>query len=154
MAWHYVDLIIVYCFLAGILISGLKILKLKYFSYFLLLILFLLFLNRNINVYRNGFYFSLSPDQIKQSIIVKYIFDNSMGKPFNFKVFSSSPLNRDFSYLFWYYGNQYKNQNFNKGKIIYLIKENKSINPSKKIEKGIVLKKFPEYTVEKLINLK
>jgi len=152
MAWHYLDLNIFYCFLAGIVLSSLDKKSLRDVSYFVFLILFILFSIRTINVYKNQFQFSLSQDSIKQSSVIKYIFKDSKGEPFTYKVYSYSLINTDFEYLFWYYSTkEYKNQKYNSGENVYLIFENRAIKSFEdKFSNEKVIKTFPDYTLEKL----
>lgn len=147
MAWHYLDLIIIYCFTAGILFGSVDNRKIKYLTYFLCFVLFILFSVRTNDVYKNEYHFSFSPDNIRQSVVVRYVYEDSKGKAFKYKVLSLSPLTTDFDYLFWYYGKDVGVKNFNSGKITYIIKQeaNPKIQTNKK-----GFKEFPGYTVEKL----
>jgi len=99
-AWYLLDLVVVYCFLLGIILGYfLDRKRLNLLAIAVLLGLVVIFVFRTYIIFRNEFDLTLGVDRIAQSTVIKYIYSDAKRQQFNY-----TPHRFDLTYLFWWYG--------------------------------------------------
>lgn len=121
--WWLISLVVIYCFLLGIILDYFwTTTKLKPLTIVLLIVLTLAFLNRAIFKFRTQFVYS-PHTYIKETEPINYIFKDAEGKPFGILMLARRPLEIDnYNYLIWWIGHtKYNYQPYREKKGLYYI---------------------------------
>jgi len=155
--WWFLDLIVVYCFLLGIILAYfLTKPKLKMLSVAIILSLILISLNRVWVTFKSE---EFGKNIITQTAPVEYIYNDARGQKFNVISLDTTQIRYDFNYLFWWYGSKkYGYQpSVAKQKLLYYILIDNSTSHAvlpKDLSRKVVETRIfpPDVTVKKIIN--
>lgn len=136
--WWIMDLTVIYCFLLGFVLDYFwKMNKLRVLVFMVVFILSIAFIKRTLFIYKTQFAYPPTT-YIKEDQAIKYIFENSKGKPFGIVVLSAR-TQENYDYLIWWNGRKYGYQpDRTPKKIYYVIIEPHLIYPLSKTPGNLI----------------